>query len=160
MANLKAAVQDFLAQQNIAVAGVSRNPKEAANLIYRKLRDAGYQVLPVNPNAVTVEGDRCYPNLASLPQRVDAVVIATHPRVAGQLVGECAALGISRVWLHRSFGQGSVSAEAVHLGREQNIAVIPGGCPMMFQEPVDLGHRCMRWLLGLTRGLPKPEGNI
>lgn len=153
---LESTVREFLSHQRIAVAGVTRGRSdEAANLIYRKLRDRGYEVFAVNPRATTVEGDACYPELAAIPGGVDAVVIATHPDVTPEVVRRCADLGIGHVWMHRSFGQGSVADEAVRLCRESGIRVIPGGCPMMFLEPVDLGHRCMRWLLGLTGGLPK-----
>jgi hypothetical protein len=149
-------IADFLAQKRIAVAGVSRNPQgAAANLIYRKLRDTGHEVFPVNPNAAMVEGDPCYPNLKAIPQRVDAVVIATRPDVAEQLVNECAAIGVSRIWMHRSFGKGSVSAAATKLCRDHQMTVIPGGCPMMFCQPVDFGHKCMHWILKVTGGLPK-----
>jgi predicted CoA-binding protein len=155
MSTLKQAISDFLAQKRIAVAGVSRGGSEAANSVYRKLRDAGYQVFPVNPSAAEVEGETCYPNIAAIPGGVDGVVIATHPKVAGQVVRECAEAGISRVWMHRSFGGGSVSQEAVDFCRDNSITVIPGGCPLMFCEPVDFGHKCMRWILNLTGGLPK-----
>ena len=155
MSTLKESVDDFLAQERIAVAGVSRSGDAAANLIYKKLRDAGFQVFPVNPNAEEVEGDTCYANISSIPQGVDGVVIATQPQVTDQIVRECADAGVSRIWMHRSFGTGSVSDEAVNYCREKNITVIPGGCPMMFCEPVDFGHKCMRWILNLTGGLPK-----
>jgi predicted CoA-binding protein len=155
MPGMSEAVESFLAQERIAVAGVSRNKNEAANVIYRKLRGSGYGVFPVNPNAETVEGDTCYPDLSSIPEGVDGVVIATHPKVTGRVVRECAELGIRRVWMHRSFGQGSVSEEAVDYCREKGIEVIPGGCPMMFCRPVDLPHKCMRWILNMTGGLPK-----
>jgi predicted CoA-binding protein len=153
---LEETVRDFLAQSRVAVAGVSRTKTdEAANLIYRKLRDRGYEVFPVNPHADHVEGDHCYPDLAAIPGGVGAVVIATHPEVSPEVMRQCVELGIDRVWMHRSFGQGSVADEAVALGEEHGIRVIPGGCPMMFLAPVDLGHRCMRWLLSLTGGLPR-----
>jgi predicted CoA-binding protein len=149
-------IQDFLAQKRIAVAGVSRNPQgAAANFIYHKLRETGHEVFPVNPNAARVEGEACYPNLKAVPQPVDAVVIATRPEVAEQLVRECAEIGVSRVWMHRSFGAGSVSDAATKFCQDHHIAVIPGGCPMMFCQPVDFGHKCMRWFLHLTGGLPK-----
>ena len=151
----KKAVEDFLAQRRLAVTGVSRSGAEAANLIYRKLREAGYEVFAVNPNAAEVEGDRSYPDLKSIPGSVDGVVVATHPRVSEQIVKDCAELGIARVWMHRSFGAGSVSAAAVQFCRDKGITVIAGGCPMMFCKPVDVGHRCMRWILGLTGGLPR-----
>lgn len=158
MPTLKAAAQDFLAQKRIAVAGVSRHADVAANLIYTKLRATGYEVFPVNPNADEVEGDRCYPTLAAIPGSVDGVVIATHPSVTARLVRECSALGIKRLWMHRSFGQGSVDAEAVRLCQELGLAVIPGSCPMMFCEPVDVGHRCMRWVLRVSGGQAQPQG--
>jgi len=156
MATLDQQVKDFLAQKRLAIAGVSRNSSEAANIVYRKLRGAGYEVFAVNPNATEVEGDACYPSLQAIPSGVTGVVIATHPAVTDRVVRECAELGISRVWMHRSFGKGSVSETAVQFCHERGITVIPGGCPMMFCRPVDFGHRCMRWVLTLTGGLPRP----
>jgi hypothetical protein len=66
-----------------------------------------------------------------------------------------ARLGIKRVWLHRSLDGGSTSPEAVDYRRSAGISVIPGACPMMFCEPGDLGHRCIRWILRLPRKLPR-----
>ncbi len=156
MATLKEAVDDFLAQKRIAVAGVSRDGgAEAANLVYKKLRGAGYEVFPVNPNAEDVEGDPCYPSVKDIPGGVDGVVLATHPKFAEGIVRDCAEAGVTRVWMHRSFGEGSVSEEAAVFCHENGITVIAGGCPMMFCEPVDIAHKCMRWVLNLTGGLPK-----
>ncbi len=156
MPTLRDAVDDFLAQQRIAVVGVSRSPKEAANAIYRKLRAAGYTVFAVNPKADAVEGDPCYPDLAALPDRPDGVVVVTPPEAAADIVRTCADLGIGRVWMHRGMGPGSVSDEATALGRERGLTVIPGACPMMFVEPVDGAHTCIRWLQKLTGKLPTP----
>ena len=158
MSDLREAVQDFLARKRLAVAGVSRDGNLPANLIFRKLRDAGYEVFPVNPNASEVEGVPCYRDLASVPAGLEGVVLAAPPGAAEGLVRECAQLGIPRVWMHRSLGEGSVSPEAVELCRREGIAVIPGACPMMFVEPVDFGHRCFRWVLGGLGKLPEPEG--
>jgi predicted CoA-binding protein len=158
--------KDFLAQKRIAVAGVSRTREDAANLIYRKLRGAGYQVFAINPNTTTFDGDPCYPDLKSLPEPVDGVVIITRPAIAEQIVDECVELGVPRVWLHCSLGTrpprvakklaaaiSSVSEEAVRRCQENNITVIPGGCPMMFCQPVDFGHKCMCWSLRLIGSL-------
>lgn len=159
MLTLKEAAQEFLAQKRIAVAGVSRKGDTAANAIYKKLCDSGHEVFPVNPNAAEVEGDRCYPTLAAIPGGVEAVVIATHPNVTAQLVRECAALGIKRLWMHRSFGQGSVDDEAVRLCAELGLSVIPGSCPMMFCEPVDVAHKCLRWFLQVSGKQAQPNQN-
>lgn len=140
-------VAQFLAGSRIAVAGVSRNRGQAANTVYRRLKQAGYDMVPINPKASEVEGDRCHPDLMSVRGSVDGLVIAAHPSVAVELVRQCAKREVGRVWFHRSFGQGSVSDEAVTACRELGIECIVGGCPLMFCEPVDLGHRCMRWWL-------------
>ena len=144
----------FLRGRRIAVAGVSREPGQAANAVYRKLRDSGYETFPVNPHASEVEGVRCFPDLGSVPGPVDGVVIATHPDVSVELVRQCSQHGVGRVWLHRSFGQGSVSEQAIRESAARDIPCIVGGCPLMYCEPVDFGHRCMRWWLGRQGRVP------
>ena len=154
MSSVPDSVADFLGGKRIAVAGVSRSGRAASNAIFRKLRDSGYEVVPVNPAATEVEGVRCFPNLMSIPDPVDGVVIATHPKDSMELVRQCQARGISRVWFHRSFGQGSVSEEAVRECQARGVHCIVGGCPLMYCEPVDPGHRCMRWWLRWRRRVP------
>jgi len=149
------AVAEFLRGKRIAVAGVSRNPGQAANAIYQKLRRSGFTVFPINPNAEQVEGVPCYRDVASLPEPVDGVVVATHPNDAPGIVGQCAAAGIRRVWFHRSFGQGSVSEAAVRECAAHGIEPIVGGCPLMFCEPVDVGHKCIRWWLQRRGRVPR-----
>ncbi len=148
MATIEELARDFLAQRRIAVAGVSRDPRQTANLIYRHLRETGHEVVPVNPGAREVEGAPCYPDLRSVPGPVDGVMVVTRPEAAPGLVRECAALGIPRVWMHRAFGAGSLSAEAVRIGREQGMRVIPGACPLMFGRGADPFHRCLGWFMG------------
>jgi len=147
-------VADFLAGKRFAVAGVSRSGKEAANAVFRKLRDSGYDVVPVNPGAASLEGVNCYPDLASVPGAIDGVVVATHPRVAPEIVRQAAARGIGRIWFHRSFGEGSVSDDALQACAEHGIRPIVGGCPLMYCEPVDVAHRCFRWWLGRAGRVP------
>src|SRR5438445_5149833 len=116
--NVKQAASEFLASRRIAVTGVSRKPQgHGSNVVYQRLRERGYEVFAVNPNAAEVEGDRCYPDLRSIPGGVDAVVIGTRPESAEGTVRECAELGIEKVWMHRSFGGGSVSRTATEYGR-------------------------------------------
>ncbi len=156
MSDLQKAVGDFLALERIAVVGVSRDPNQPANLVFRKLRGSGHAVFAVNPNVERIGGDVCYPNVRAIPGGVRGAVIATRPEIAAAIVDDCAAAGVEQVWFHRSFGTGSVSPEAVERCRKHGLAAIPGACPMMFCEPVDTGHKCIRWMLRFTGGLPKP----
>lgn len=148
-------ISEFLAGRRLAVSGVSRDPRQAANAIYRRLRDTGHEVVAINPNAREVEGVACYPDLAAVPGTVDGLLIASPAQASLDLVRQCAARGIARVWFHRSFGEGSVSEDAVRECEKQGVACIVGGCPLMYCKPVDPFHRCMRWILerrGRIRG--------
>ena len=143
-------VQDFLAQKRIAVSGLSRTKDSGAGAIYLKLRNHGYQVFPLHPSAESLHGDQCYPNLAAIPDGVDAVFIMNSPDVSEQIVDEAASLGIKRVWMHNNtLMPSSVSEAAVKHCREAGINVIAVGCPMMFLEP-DFFHNCMRWFINTT----------
>ncbi len=156
MQKIKAAASEFLAHKRIAVTGVSRDPKtHGSNVVYRRLRERGYDVVPVNPNAEAVEGDRCYPDLHSIPEGVEAVIIGTKPERAEATMHECAELAIKHVWMHRGPGSGSVSPAATDWGRAHGIAVIDGGCPCMFGPTADPGHKAMRSFLTLTGNVPR-----
>lgn len=156
MATIKEAAAEFLLHKRVAVTGVSRTPgSHGSNAVYKRLRDRGYQVFAVNPNAEEVEGDRAYHNLGSIPGGVEAVVIGTRPEIADETMRECAELGIKHVWMHRGPGAGSVSATATAYGRENGISVIDGGCPCMFGPTADAGHRAMRLVFTLAGNVPK-----
>jgi uncharacterized protein len=156
MQKIKDAASEFLANKRVAVTGVSRQPKDhGSNVVYKRLRERGYEVFAVNPNAHEVEGDPCYRDLRSVPGGVDAVVIATKPEIAEETMRECAALHIKHVWMHRGPGPGSVSEAAADYGRQQGIAVIDGGCPCMFGPTADPGHKAMRLVLTLNGNVPK-----
>ena len=155
--SLNAQVDEFLAQKRIAVAGVSRDHSHhpVGDLIYQRLKKTGHEVIPVNPHMQSYEGERCYPDLQSIPGGVDGVVIVTRPEVTERIVQDCTDAGVRRVWIHKSMPKGSsVSAKAVEHCRQHGISVIAGACPMMYGEGADLAHRCMRVILKLTGGLP------
>lgn len=147
-------VEDFLAQKKIAVVGVSDQRETGCNLAYRKFKEAGYTVSGVNPRITTFEGDPCYPDLASIPDKPDAVFILTNPRITEEVVEQCVDLGIKHVWMHCLMGtkpglaanMTSVSPAAVEMCRANGITVIPGTCPNQFLKP-DIGHRLMRMVM-------------
>ena len=156
MEKMKEVATEFSAHKRVAVTGVSRTPQgHGSNVVYQRLRERGYQVFAVNPNADEVEGDRCYHDLKSIAGGVDWVVIGTKPEIADTTMHECAELGIRRVWMHRAFGFGSVSEAAAEYGRHHGIRVIDGGCPCMFEPTADPGHKVMRVMLTLAGKVPR-----
>ncbi len=151
MAKIDELVKDFLAQKKVAVVGVSDKRETGCNLAYKKFKAGGYQVYAVNPHITEFEGDPCYPDLISLPEKPEAVFLLTNPKVTDQVVQQCVDLGVKHVWMHcmmgtkpgMGAGTSSVSAEAVRMCREHGIAVIPGTCPNQFLQP-DFFHGMMR----------------
>ena len=154
MTAVKDAASAFLACKRIAVTGVSRSPKgHGANIVYKRLRERGYDVFAVNPNADQVEGDQCYHSLGEIPGGVEAVVIATRPDAAEATMRDCVDLGIKQTWMHRAFGAGSVDERATAYGREHGVTVIDGGCPLMFEPTSDFGHKIIKVMC--SRKVPK-----
>ena len=154
MQSVKEAASSFLANKRVAVTGVSRTPKtHGSNNVYRRLRERGYDVFAVNPNAQEVEGDRSYPGPEIDPRRRRGGR-DRHP--AGDRRHDdarlCRARHQARVDAPRP-RQGSVSDSATTYGRQHGITVIDGGCPLMFEPTSDFGHRLMRVVY--ARKVPK-----
>jgi predicted CoA-binding protein len=146
-------VQNFLAQKKVAVVGVSDKRDTGCNISYKTFKSKGYQVYAVNPRITTYEGQPCYPDLKSIPEKVDAVFILASPKVTEQMVQQCVDLGVKHVWMHCMMGtkpglmasSTSVSQSAVEMCKANGIAVIPGACPNQFLKS-DPGHSMMRGL--------------
>ena len=144
-------VKSFLDQKKIAVVGTSDKRETGCNLAYKNFKQNGYQVYAVNPHISTYDGDVCYADLKSLPDKPDAVFILANPKVTEQIVGQCVELGIKHVWMHcmmgtkpgLAAGMTSVSQSAVEMCKANGIEVIPGTCPNQFLKP-DFGHAMMR----------------
>lgn len=143
-----AVIEDFLKQKSLAVVGVSRNPNEFANGVFRKLKQSGYKVYPVNRDAVEVEGGLSYTSVRVLPEPVDGVLVMVPAEQSASVVQDCQAGGVTRVWLHRGAGQGAVSPEAVKLARQAGMAVVDGACPYMFLDKA-VFHRIHRFFTRL-----------
>ena len=151
---LQEMVNDFLSQEKIAVVGVRTTMEDAANSIYKKLKDTGHNVVAINPKTDTYKGDPCYPSVKDIPGGAQAAVLVTRPELTEKVVRECKEAGITHVWMHRSIGD-STSQEAIAYCKENGINVIPGACPMMFVEPVDFGHKCIKFIGKFAGYVPK-----
>jgi uncharacterized protein len=147
----KSAVEDFVAQRTLAVVGVSRQGKKFGNYALRELKQRGYRVFPVHPQAESLEGERCYPSLLQLPEKVEGVLIVVPPNQTEQVVRDAAAAGIKRVWMQ----QGAASPEAVQFCKENGMREVHGECILMFAEPVKSVHNVHRWVWRLLGKLPK-----
>ena len=164
MKKLDNLVQGFLAQKKIAVVGVSDKRDTGCNVVYKKFKENGYQVYAVNPRISTYNGATCYPDLQSIPEKVDAVFILTSPKVTERVIQQCVDLGIKHVWMHcmmgtrpgLAAGMTSVSQSAVEICNTNGITVIPGSCPNQFLK-ADFGHAMMRGMWRLLGFMNYPN---
>jgi len=121
-------IRTFLNKKNIfAVVGASRDPKKYGYQIYKDLKNAGYEVYAVNPNAEEILGDKCYPSLENLPVKPEVVDVVVPPKVTEEVVKACKGLGITRVWMQ----PGSESEKAIKFCEENGIDVTYGVCVMI-----------------------------
>jgi len=121
-------IREILERKNvIAVVGASRDPEKYGHRVYGDLKEAGYAVYPVNPNAAEILGDRCYPDLKSLPVKPDVVNVVVPPEVTEEVVKSCKELGITKVWMQ----PGSESEKAVEYCEANGIDVVYGICIMV-----------------------------
>lgn len=81
-----------------AVVGVNQNPEKFGNMIYKRLKNNGYEVYPVNPVYETIDGDICYKNLSSIPKIPEVINMVVAPEMGKPYIEEAAKLGIKYVW--------------------------------------------------------------
>lgn len=121
-------IKKFLNKTNIfVVAGASRDPKKYGYQVYKDLKEAGYKVYPVNPNADKILGNKCYLDLGDLPVKPDVVDVVVPPRVTEEIVKTCKRLGITKVWMQ----PGSESETAIEFCDKNRIDVVYGVCVMI-----------------------------
>jgi len=130
-------IKAFLDKRNVfAVVGASRDPQKYGYQVYRDLKNAGYKVYPVNPNAQEVLGDKCYPSLKELPEKPDVVVTVVPPQVTEEIVKACKELGIRKVWMQ----PGSESEDAVRYCKENDLEVVYNVCIMIQRRKSNPPH--------------------
>lgn len=88
----------------VAIVGATDNPRKFGARIYRDLKHKGVRVFPVNPTRGTVDGDRCYPDLASLPEHPSIVNFVVPPQRTLRILGEAKQLGYTNVWVQPGAG--------------------------------------------------------
>ena len=146
----KKAVEDFLNCKTLAIVGVSRSGKKFGNSVFRDLKEKGYEVFPVNPEAETLEGVRCYPKISSIENSPDGAVLITPPEQTEKVVQDALAAGVKHIWMQ----QGAESIKAIELAENGGASVVSGECIMMFADPVKSVHRFHRWVWNLFGRLP------
>lgn len=142
-------IQDFLAQKRVAMVGVSRNPHEFSRMLFREFAQRGYDVVPVHPGLEEVEGRHCFERAQKIQPPAEAALLLTAPATTEQVVEDCAAAGITRIWMYRA------CTKAIQYCQSRGIELIAGECPLMFFPNARGIHRFHGLLKKITRTYPR-----
>ncbi len=146
----KKQIEQFLANEPIAMAGVSGNTKKFGRIAYEELKRKGLKLLPVNPNLESINGTTCYTDVNALPKGVNSLIIMTKKDQTAKVVEEALAKGIKNIWIQQS----SDTPEALAMLKGKNVNLITRQCILMHHEP-DSFHKFHRNIKRFFGGLPK-----
>lgn len=130
-----AAAGAFLAHGLVAFVGLSAREDDFSRVVARAFRKRGVAVVPVNPRAETIDGERAWPAVSAIPDPPRAALLMVPPAAADEVVRDCITAGVRAVWFHRGAGAGSASPEAVQRARDAGLDVVTDTCPLMLLEP-------------------------
>ena len=139
-------IEEFLASEPIAMAGVSRNPKKFGFAAFKELKEKGMNVIPVNPYATEIHGSKAYPDIKALPAEVKALIIMTNKAKTAGVVREAKEKGIKHIWIQ----QMADSKEAAKELENSDINLITGECILMYYKPHSIHkfHRAIKKFFG------------
>lgn len=139
-------IESFIQSKRIAVAGASRSGNKFGNTISKELKQRGYEVFLIHPEAKEIGGEPCYTDLKALAGKAEAVVVCLPAGKGGPVLQEAAAAGIRKVWLQ----QGAETPELLAQGRELGLQIVGGKCILMYAPPVKSFHAFHRLIAKWT----------
>ena len=117
-------IEEIFDLKTISVVGISDNPERPSNFVAKFLEERGYSIIPVNPNLTEWDGKKCYPDLLSIPVKVDVVDIFRRSEAVPPVVDEANAIKAKAVWMQ----EGIVNEEAAAKARKAGIEVVMDRC--------------------------------
>ncbi|MBV6402479.1 MAG: putative protein YccU [Anaerolineales bacterium] len=114
----------LLSAKTVAAVGLSSNPAKESFGIVQYLKDQGYRIIPVNPSASEIMGEKAYPDLSSIPEAVDVVQVFRKPEDVPPVVEEAIKIRAKVVWMQ----EGIVNEEAAQKAREAGLQVVMDAC--------------------------------
>ncbi len=125
-------IERFLATNRLAMVGLSRDPRHFSAVLFKELLRRGYDVVPVNPHALEIDGHRSFLRVQDIQPPVEAALLMTPSSASDIAVADCARAGVRRIWFYSAGSGGSLTDSALALCQSHNIEVVPGECPYMF----------------------------
>ncbi|MCX6233853.1 MAG: CoA-binding protein [Bacteroidetes bacterium] len=144
-------VQDFTSQKSIAIVGVSRKENKFGNAAFKELKKKDLKVYPVNPHMDVFQGEKCYPDIKSLPPDVTGIVITTNPFKTLDLIKAGEERGIKHFWIQ----QGAENKAVIEYANTSKSNIVFKECILMFSHPVGSFHRFHRFFVKVFGKYPK-----
>jgi uncharacterized protein len=116
--------QLLLQTKIIAVVGLSDNPDRISYMVSEAMQNKGYRIIPVNPNAENILGEKCYASLEEIPEKIDIVNVFRRSEHIVPIAEEAIKVKARVLWLQ----QGIYNEEAAAIASEQGITVIMDRC--------------------------------
>jgi uncharacterized protein len=140
-------INEFLDSQPIALVGVSRNPKKFGYTAFKELKEKGMKIVPVNPNANEILGEKVYPTLKDLPSEVKGIIIMTKKETTASVVREAMKAGIKQIWIQ----QMAQTNEAIDELKGSDVNFITGECILMHYKPNSIHkfHKAINRFFGM-----------
>jgi len=151
MKTSKQSIDRFLESRKLAIAGVSRNPKKFGNMVYKELKDRGFEIYPINPNIDQVNGDKCYHSINALPSDIGYLLVLTPKTQTLNTVREAVGKGIENIWIQ----QHSETKEVMDFLKDKPVKLVTRECIFMWLEPVKSIHKFHRTIRKFFGLLPK-----
>lgn len=148
-------IEAFWASQRLAVVGIPRDPKEFGQRLFADMRQWGYDAVPVTPHMTSIGDTKAYASVRDIEPGVEGVLLLTSPNVNEQIVADCAAAGVKRVWFYGVSDRSRENEAAIKYCEEHGMGVIPGYCPYMFQPRAPFFHKIHGFVARVTGQCPK-----
>jgi uncharacterized protein len=143
-------INEFIDSQPIALVGVSRNPKKFGYSAFKELKEKGMKIVPVNPVADEIMGEKSYRNVKLLPDDVKGIIVFTKKDQTAAVIRDAKAKGIKQIWIQ----QMADSKEALEELKDSDINFITGECILMHYKPNSI-HKFHRGLNRFFGRFPK-----
>jgi predicted CoA-binding protein len=151
----KKTIDEFFSKKRIAVVGASRRKAKYGHMLFSELLRAGYDAVPVNPNAEEILGRKCFASLKDISPRPEAAFAVVNPSVLVKVVEDAAAAGVKDLWLHEHVMKGVSNPKAIAVAENNGIEPIIGFCPLMFMPKTMAMHKIHGFVMKMLGGYPK-----
>ncbi|HEY3250289.1 MAG TPA: CoA-binding protein [Ignavibacteria bacterium] len=145
MKKLISNIEEFVKLKSFALIGVSARKKKFGNEIMKQMLKRGFKVYPIHRNAMVIDGERCYPDIDSLPEKPEGIILCIHPAETEKAVKDIAYAGIKYIWMQ----QGAESKTAIEYCTAHDIKVVSKQCMLMFLNNLGFPHSFHKWIWGL-----------